>query len=62
MAVMPHSFDLVEAASEKMTLKFRITRQREFFARMWLVTVMLRVIGWIAPMPIDVEMVHHDEA
>lgn len=57
MAAMPYNIDLCDTAREKMMLKVRITRHREFFVRVWVVTVLLRAIEWVSPMPVEVEMV-----
>lgn len=54
-------FDAVEAARERLVLKVRVTRVREYRLRVWLVEALLRIVGWVAPMPVTVEMVERHE-
>ena len=54
--------DMVDVARKTTRITVTITRKRELMARMWLVGMLLRVVGWVAPMPVSVEMGDKDDA
>lgn len=49
------TIDMVSDMRERLMIKIKVKRMREFKVRMWLTLALLRMAAWVAPATIDVE-------
>lgn len=56
MATMPGSLDVADLARERLVLRVRLERAREFRARSWLLARLLWLAGKVSPVDMDVEL------
>ncbi len=54
MRVRPMQIDMMAAGAKIGTLKVKLKREREFRFRIWLMGVLVRLAGWVAPVPFAV--------